>query len=73
MLYTCCFRDNIKMANVFPIFLNDDETSFCSHIPISLLSVISKVIEKVTYNEIYSFYNKLQLFNDNQYGFKFDH
>ena len=43
-------------------FINDDETSFCNYRPISLLQVISKVIEKVIYNQIYFCCTKYQLF-----------
>ena len=48
----------MKIAKVIPIFKNEDQTSFCNYIPISLLQVISKVIEKVIYNhnQMYSFF-----------------
>ena len=62
----------MKIAKVIPIFLNNDKTSFCNYRPISLRPIISKVIEKVIYNQMY-FFTKHQLFNDNQYGFKSCH
>ena len=63
----------MKIAKVIPIFKNEDQTSFCDNRPISLLPVISKVIEKVIYNQMYSVFTKHQLFNDNQYEFKSGH
>ena len=63
----------MKIAKVIPIFKNEDQTSFCNYRPIYLLSVISKVIEKFIYNQMYSFFTKHQLFNDNQYGFRSGH
>ena len=63
----------MKIAKEIPIFLNDEETSFCNYRPISLLPIISKVIQKVIYNQIYSFFNKHLLFNDNQYEFRSGH
>ena len=63
----------MKIAKVIPIVLNGDESSFCNYRLISLLPVISKVIEKVIHNQIYSFFTKQQLLNDNQYGFRSGH
>ena len=63
----------MKIAKVIPIFKNEDQTFFCNYRPISLIPVISKVIEKVIYNQMYSFFTKQQLFNDNQYGFRSGH
>ena len=73
ILNTGIFPDKMKIAKVIPIFKNEDQTSFCKYRPISLLPVISKVIEKVIYNQMYSFFTKHQLFNDNQYGFRSGH
>ena len=73
ILNTEIFSEKMKIAKVIPIFLNDDESSFCNYRPISLLPIISKVIEKVIYNQIYSFFTKHQLFNDNQYGVRSGH
>ena len=63
----------MKIAKEIPIFFNEEETSFCNYRPISLLPVISKVIQKVIYNQIYSFFNKHLGFNDNQYEFRSGH
>ena len=73
ILNTGIFPDKMKIAKVIPIFKNEDQTSFCNYRPISLLPVISKVIEKVIYNQMYSFFTKHQLFNDNQYAFRSGH
>ena len=53
---TGIFPDRMKIAKVIPIFKNDDETLFCNYRPISLLPVISKVVEKVMHDQIYSFF-----------------
>ena len=73
ILNTGIFPDKMKIAKVIPIFKNEDQTSFCNYRPISLLPVISKVIEKDIYNQMYSFFTKHQHFNDNQYGFRSGH
>ena len=38
--------------------------------PISLLSVVSKVFERITYSRIISFLEKFHLLNDSQFGFR---
>ena len=73
ILNTGIFPDKMKIAKLTAILKNEDQTSFCNYRPISLLQVISKVIEKVIYNQMYSFFNKHQLINDNQYGFRCGH
>ena len=41
--------------------------------PISLLPVISKVIEKILSNQLRSYFESNKLFYENQYGFRSDH
>ena len=41
--------------------------------PISLLPVISKILEKIMHIRLYSFLNKKDAFYDNQYGFRPKH
>ena len=61
------------MAKILPIYKKDDESLFSNYRPISILPVISKVIEKVIYNQIYSFFSQHKLFNESQYGFRAEH
>ena len=43
---SCEFPDNLKKADVSPIFKNDDGTNKKNYRPISLLSALSKVFER---------------------------
>ena len=45
----------LKIAKVIPIFKKDLKTTVSNYRPISLLSNINKIIEKVLHKRIYSF------------------
>ena len=64
------FPDCMKLANVSPLHKGGRE-DYCTHyIPISLLPVLSKILEKVVYSRTYNFLSaKNQLFKS-QYGFR---
>ena len=72
-LNTGIFPDKLKMSKVIPIFKKDDKTLFSNYIPISTLPVISKIIKKVIYNQIYSLFNEHKLFDAYQCGFRSEH
>ncbi len=59
----------LKIAKIIPIFKKGDSTNFNNYRPISLLSTISKVLEKIMYKRINSFLINQNFFNDSQYGF----
>ena len=73
MLNTGIFPDNLKIAKVNPIFKKDDERQFTNYRPISLLSSISKIFEKVIFKQLYTFFQEKQLFYSSQYGFREKH
>ena len=59
-----CFLDCWKVSLVVPVFKNVGERS------VSLLSVVSKVFEKLVNNRIVDHLEKCGLFSDFQYGFR---
>ena len=66
-----CFPDCWKVSSVVPVFKNVWEMSTAkSYRPVSLLSVVSKVFEKLVNNRIVDHLEKCGLFFDFQYGFK---
>ena len=66
-----CFSDCWKVSNVTPIFKNVRERSTAKNYrPVSLLSVVSKVLEKPINNRILDHLDKCGLFSDFQYGFR---
>ena len=49
------FINCFKLATVCPVFKKGDSNNINNYRPVSLLSNISKLIEKVMYNRLYSF------------------
>ena len=66
-----CFPDCWKISSVVPVFKNVGERSTAKiYRPVSLLSVVSKVFEKLVNNRIGGHLEKRGLFSDFQYGFR---
>ena len=66
-----CFPDCWKVSSVVPVFKNVGERSTAkNYCPVSLLSVVSKVFEKLVNNRIVDHLEKCGLFSDFQYGFR---
>ena len=65
------FPDCWKVSSVVPVFKNFGERSTAKNYhSVSLLSVISKVFEKLVNNRIVDRLEKCGLFSDFQYGFR---
>ena len=70
---TGSFPDNLKIANVTPIFKKDDRTICNNYRPISLLSNISKTIEKLVHDRLKKFLNKHNILYERQFVFRHYH
>ena len=70
ILNTGVFPSQLNIAKVIPIFKKDDNKIFNNYRPISLLPVLSKVVEKVICSQINNFFITNNLFYDSQYGFR---
>ena len=67
---TGIFPERLKLAKVIPVFKKGDSKLINNYRPISLLPVISKVLEKIIANQLSKYFEDNKLFNDNQYGFR---
>ena len=66
-----CLPDCWKVPLVVPVFWNVGErTTAKNYCPVGLLSVVSKVFEKLVNNRIVDHLEKFGLFSDFQYGFR---
>ena len=73
VLNTGIFPDELKIAKVIPLFKKDDPTLLKNYRPISLLSTIAKVMEKIIFTQLSLYFNEHKLIFDNQYGFRPKH
>ena len=73
VLNTGIFPDELKIAKVIPLFKKDDPTLLKNYRPISLLSTIAKVMEKIIFTQLSSYFNENKLIFDNPYGFRPKH
>ena len=62
--------DRFKIAKVVPLFKKGDQDILDNYRPISLLPVVSKVFEKVVFNQLYQHVTDNNLIFTSQYGFK---
>ena len=68
------FPQDLKLAKVIPIFKNrGDIKDISNYRPISMLSVFSKLFEKLIHKRLLDFFVKNNLFNPSQYGFRPGH
>ena len=66
-----CFPDFWQVSSLVPLFKNAGETSTAkNYYPISFLSLVSKVFEKLVSNRTVDHLETCGLFSDFQYGFK---
>ena len=70
---TGIFPEKLKDAKVLPIYKKGDNYLFENYRPISLLSSVSKVFERVMHNQLYNYFDLNNLFYINQYGFRKQH
>ena len=66
---TGVFPAKLKVARTIPIFKAGDNTSCDNYRPISLLSAISKVLEKIVARSLVNHLEENNLIYENQYGF----
>lgn len=69
-LSTGTFPDSLKIARIIPVFKKNDQRYFSNYRPISLLSVFSKIFEKVMYNRVIEFLEKFKITCISQFGFR---
>ena len=70
VLNTGIFPAKLKIAKVKPILKKGEKTIFNNYRPISLLPAISKVIEKIIFNQLSTYLEDSKIIDGSQYGFR---
>ena len=70
---TGAFPSTSKTANIIPIYKKDDHAVCNNYRPISLLSNISKTIEKLVHKRLTTFLNKNSILYEKQFVFRNNH
>ena len=70
---TGCFPNNLKIAKVIPIFKKDSPLECNNYRPISLLSNIDKIFEKIMYSRVMKFLETCNCIYSLQFGFRQQH
>ena len=68
-----CFPDLMKFADVVPLYKSKEHYLTSNYRPISLLIIVSKLLEKTMYKRIYSFLTTTHQLYAGQYGFRQQH
>ncbi len=61
-LHTGIFLDKLKIAKLNPIYKKDENTQFTNYRPISLLLILSRIFERVIFNQLYSSFKHINFF-----------
>ena len=65
-----CFPNELKVAKSIPLYKNGEKSQFNNYMPISLLPLFSKIVERLMYNRLYAFLIKYELLYSLQFGFR---
>ena len=67
------FPDCLKITKVIPLFKSGSKTDVDKYRSISLLPVLSKVLETIMYNRLIKFLDKNDILYERQFGFRSKH
>ena len=73
MLKTGIFPDDLKVAKVIPLFKKGKKEILDNYRPISVLPSLSKIFERVIFNQINAYFTARDLYYSGQYGFREKH
>ena len=69
-IITGCFPQEWKAARLLPLHKKGPRDIPENYRPISILPVISKVMERIMYDQIYEYLDENSILSENQFGFR---
>ena len=67
------FPELLKTAKIIPTYKKGNKTECNNYRPISLISNLSKILEKIMYTRLYSFLEQKNALYEHQFGFRNNH
>ena len=67
------FPQILKIGSITPIFKKGDTRFLDNYRPVSTLPIFGKILEKVIYSRLYSFFSHSNIIYDQQFGFRKKH
>ena len=64
------FPDDWKCARVIPMFKQGESSDLNNYRPISVISVVAKVFERIVYDQLYNFLNSEEISSKQQSDFR---
>ena len=72
-LHTGIYPSQLKLSRVKPLHKAGDKTQFGNSRPISLLPSLSKIFERVIFDQLLAYFTNNSLLCENQFGFRPEH
>ena len=70
MLDSGIFPSGLKISKILAIFKKGDVNSLNNYRPISVLPAISKIFERIRYDQLYVYFDYNNILSEEQYGFR---
>ena len=70
VLNTGIFPDDMKLAKVTPIYKSGSKTDCGNYRPISVISVVAKILEKIIHDQLFDFLKQNSILANQQSGFR---
>ena len=64
------FPDDWKCARATPLFKQGEASDINNYRPISVISVIAKVFQRIFYHQLYNFFSNEDIISTHQSGFR---
>ena len=72
-LFTSHFPSKWKVAKVTPIYKDGDKSDVSNYRPISVLPILSKILERVVHDQLYEYLTRKNILHPCQSGFRSNH
>ena len=67
------FPNELKIAKIIPLFKSGNINDMSNYRPISILPILSKILEKIIYKRLTDFFTENNVLNEGQFGFRQSH